>query len=129
MDLFAIVPILIGLGFVLVIGGILFQIVRGIGQWSYNNGQPVLSEPARLVSKRQETSGSVSSNTGGTVSTTYYVTFELPSGERREFRMGGRDFGVLAEGDEGNLVYQGTRFKGFDRTAARHSPPNWRAAA
>jgi hypothetical protein len=101
--------------FVLVGSAILFQIVRGIVQWAHNNRQPVLSEPAQVVAKRTDTSGSVGHSTGGSVSTWYYVTFELASGERREMGVRGRDYGSLAEGDEGTLTYQGTRYKGFAR--------------
>jgi len=50
-----------------------------------------------------------------TSSTTYYVTFEEPSGERRELQVSGQDFGQLAEGDRGHLMHQGTRFNGFTR--------------
>jgi hypothetical protein len=115
MDAIGWLPVLFIGFFVLVIGAILFQIVRGIGQWAYNNGQPVLSEPARVVSKRTETRGSVGSNTGGSVNTWYHVTFELESGERRELGVNGREYGKLAEGDEGTLTLQGTRYKGFAR--------------
>ena len=118
MDAVAIIPIFIGLVFVLVIGAILFSIVRGVGQWAWNNGQPVLTEQARVVAKRTETGGHVGGETGGRVYTTYYVTFELESGERREFEVRGRDSGALVEGDEGSLTYQGTRYKGFERARA-----------
>ena len=54
-------------------------------------------------------------NTAGQVWTTYFVTFEMKSGERVEFGLDGRDYGLLAEGDEGTLDYQGTRYLGFQR--------------
>ena len=56
-DAFGTFPLIFGLIFVLVIGGILYAIVRGIGTWAWNNQQPVQSVPARLVSKRTDTSG------------------------------------------------------------------------
>lgn len=115
MDAVNLIPVLFIGMFVLVVGVILFQIVRGIGQWAYNNGQPVLAEPARVVAKRTETRGSVGSNSGGSVGTWYHVTFELASGERREMGVSGREYGSLAEGDEGTLTFQGTRYKGFSR--------------
>ena len=117
MDLFTIVPVFIGVVFVIVIGVIIFQAGKGIAEWSHNNSQPVLSVPARLVSKRTATSGSVSSNSGGQVSTSYFATFELGSGERLEFSMSGKGYGLLAEGDAGTLTYQGTRYHGFQRHA------------
>ena len=115
MDLFIIIPVCIGVVFVIVFGIIIYAFGKGIAQWADNNKKPVLSEPARIVTKRSQTSGSVDSSTGGSVSTWYYATFELPSGERREFCIGGREYGLLAEGDEGMLTYQGTRYRGFER--------------
>jgi hypothetical protein len=49
------------------------------------------------------------------VSTDYYVTFQLDSGERRESRVTGHAYGTLVEGDAGSLSVQGTRYLGFER--------------
>lgn len=106
--------------FVIVIGGILFAVVKGIAQWSYNNGQPLLSSPARVVAKRTDTSGGGSMNgmnSMNRVNTWYYATFDIEGGERREFSVSGREYGMLAEGDQGTLTFQGTRYKGFTRGA------------
>jgi hypothetical protein len=113
--LFVIVPVFIGIVFVIVIGTFIFMAVKGLAEWSHNNSQPVLSVPARVVAKRTATSGSASSNIGGSVSTSYYATFELESGERLEFSLYGKGYGLLVEGDEGTLTYQGTRYHGFQR--------------
>lgn len=48
-------------------------------------------------------------------STTYYVTFEVESGDRIEFRMQGNQYGILVEGDRGKLTFQGTRYLEFRR--------------
>jgi len=117
MDMFTIVPVFIGVVFVIGIGAIIFSAAKGIAEWSHNNSQPVLSVPARVVAKRTATSGHVSSNSGGHVSTTYFATFELESGERLEFSMSGKEYGQLAESDAGILTYQGTRYHGFQRHA------------
>jgi Uncharacterized protein conserved in bacteria (DUF2199)/Protein of unknown function (DUF2500) len=37
------------------------------------------------------------------------------TGDRREFSISGNEYGMLAEGDEGRLTYQGTRYRGFER--------------
>ena len=76
--------------------------------------------PAHVVSKRTDTSGTGSSMDSdlGRVSTLYYVTFEVDGGERKEFGLSGREYGLLAEGDAGTLTFQGTRYKGFARSAA-----------
>jgi hypothetical protein len=48
-------------------------------------------------------------------STTYYATFEVESGDRLEFTVSGKEYGMLVEGDIGKLVFQGTRYHSFDR--------------
>ena len=48
-------------------------------------------------------------------STSYYVTFEVESGDRMEFLMAGHEYGLLMEGDKGKLSFQGTRYLGFER--------------
>ncbi|MDF2557057.1 MAG: hypothetical protein K0R71_885 [Bacillales bacterium] len=99
--------------FFIVIGTILFKIIKGLIQWNQNNFSPLLTEGARVVSKRNQVWGG-----GGHASanTSYYVTFELEDGKRIEFRVAGKHFGMLVEGDYGELTYQGTRFKGFLRS-------------
>jgi hypothetical protein len=111
--LFVIVPVFIGIVFLFV----LFQIGKGVAEWANNNSLPVLSAPARVVAKRTETHGNMSTNTAAQVSTYYYVTFELDDGDRKEYSLYGTDYGMLAEGDEGTLTYQGTRYHGFERGA------------
>ena len=48
-------------------------------------------------------------------STTYYATFQVESGDRMEFSVSGAEYGMLAEGDQGSLTFQGTRYLGFER--------------
>ncbi len=75
---------------------------------------PVLTSQATIVGKRSQTTGS-SGQYGGSTSTEYYATFELPSGERLEFELSGAQFGLVVEGDRGNLTWQGTWLKDFRR--------------
>ncbi len=132
--LFALIPLFVGAMFVFVIGTFIFVAVKGVAQWSYNNSQPVLSEHARVTGKRSETrrtadtttyiptgpnSPPMMSTTPGHNWTTCYATFELPSGERREFPLRGNEYGLLAEGDAGILTFQGTRYCGFERDLGR----------
>ena len=49
-------------------------------------------------------------------STSYYVTFEVKSGDRMELAVTGKEYGQMVEGDVGELSFQGTRFLGFDRS-------------
>ena len=47
--------------------------------------------------------------------TSYYATFQVQSGDRMEFRVKGKEYGLLREGDRGELVFQGTRYHSFTR--------------
>ena len=115
MDLFTIVPLFIAVVFGIMIVMLLIGIISGISTWQYNNRQPVLTSASRVVAKRTEVRGSVSSDHGGSTSTYYYCTFEDDQGERHEFRISGREYGQLVEGDTGYLTYQGTRYLKFQR--------------
>ena len=104
--------------FLLVFGIIIFTFLKGIGEWNYNNKQPVLTVVARVVTKRANTSRHHhhhDNHVHSSTSTSYYVTFEVESGDRMEFRVPGREYGMLAEGDLGKLTFQGTRYHSFER--------------
>ena len=105
--------------FVLVIGTFVVTIVRGISQWNKNNNSPRLTVPATVVAKRTNVSrhhhGGVNDHHHTTTSTSYYVTFQVESGDRMELHMAGREYGLLIEGDKGILSFQGTRYLGFER--------------
>lgn len=106
--------------FVLVFGLILVLfvvvIVRGVAQWNKNNHSPRLTVDATVVAKRANLSGSVHAHDHhATASTSYYVTFEVESGDRMELTMSGSEYGMLVEGDRGKLSFQGTRYLGFER--------------
>ena len=116
----ALFPIFFVVVFVIVIGGFLFAIVSGARQWHKNNQSPRLTVDATVVSKRTNVSHhhhAGNDNMGGhtSTSTSYYVTFQVESGDRMELHLTGREYGMLAEGDRGQLHFQGTRYLGFDR--------------
>lgn len=119
----AIFPIFFGVVFVLVIGMFVLTIYKGVRQWKNNNNSPVVTRAARVVGKRQQVSTSNTPASGGapsssSTSTTYFVTFQLSNtNERHELPVNSRYYGQLVEGDEGQLTFQGTRFKGFDPSA------------
>ena len=48
----------------------------------------------------------------------YYVTFQVESNDRMEFEVSGTEYGMLAEGDSGELTFQGTRYLNFRREGA-----------
>ena len=117
---FGLFQIMFSVVFFLVIGMFIVIAVKGIGQWNKNNHSPKLTVPAKVVAKRTNVSHHRHSNgTGGmhhtTHSTTYYVTFQVESGDRMELHVAGQEFGLLVEGDEGKLTFQGTRYLKFER--------------
>lgn len=118
--MFTIVPIIIGIGFVFVFGTIIIRAIQGGKQWKSNNESPVLIVDATVVSKRADVRH-YNHNSGennmhhSRSSTTYYVTFQVESGDRMEFTVHDTEYGMLVEGDVGKLTFQGTRYKGFER--------------
>lgn len=119
---FTVFGIMFTVVFVLVLGIIIFAIFKGISEWNKNNHSPRLTVPATIVAKRTNVSHHHHHNHGGTGmhhtthSTTYYVTFQVDSGDRMELHVAGHEFGMLVEGDRGTLTFQGTRYLGFDRS-------------
>lgn len=103
--------------FVMVAGLIVVTVVRGISQWNRNNNSPRLTVPAAVVAKRTNVSHhhNGGANEHHHTSTSYYVTFQVESGDRMELHMAGHEYGMLAEGDRGALTFQGTRYLGFER--------------
>lgn len=124
--MFAIAPIFIIVIFVAVVGVFVVTAVRGAAAWSRNNASPRLTVPAQVVAKRTDVTyhrhqahGSHHGGMGAghmTASTRCYATFQVESGDRMELQVSGPEFGMLAEGDEGMLSFQGTRYLGFERT-------------
>lgn len=106
-----------GIMFVLVIGVFVVTIVRGIGEWNKNNHSPRITVPVTIVSKRTHVSRRhhAGEHHHSHTSTSYYVTFQLSSGDRMEFHVPGTEYGLLVEGDHGDLSFQGTRYLGFER--------------
>lgn len=117
--MFTLMPIIVSLGFVVVFGLIFVNIIRGIRTWKYNNAQPVLTVPSRIVAKRDRVTTHHHNHGNGMhqnhSSTSYYITFEVESGDRMEFLVRSQEYGMLAEGDLGRLTFQGTRYLGFER--------------
>ena len=72
-----------------------------------------LSSQATVVAKREHHYSH--HNGGGGI--TYYATFEFESGDRMELAMSGSEYGLLVEGDRGQLTFQGSRYLSFDRMA------------
>lgn len=118
--LFGGMPPLFALMFFLVFGIIIFNIIRGLITTVQNASSPIITVEASVLTKRTKVTTHHHNNgvNGGahhSRSTYYYVTFETEHGERMELRVSGRMYGLLVEGDEGRLTYQGTWFKDFQR--------------
>lgn len=111
-NMFSMFSILFPIIFLTIFGIIIYTIIKGIGQWSSNNKQPVISVVARVVAKRNHTWGGSNNSSS---STSYYITFEVESGDRMELHVSAKEFGMIAEGDIGKLTFQGTRYHSFER--------------
>jgi hypothetical protein len=74
-----------------------------------NDAAPRLTTEAAVVAKRTQVQGDHAR-------TTYFATFQFPSGDRLELQIPQDRFGYLVEGDKGRLTFQGTRFLEFERT-------------
>lgn len=105
--------------FIVILGIILFAFISGVLQWNKNNHSPKLVVAAKVVSKRIDVSHRHHDSNGDGIedhtssSTWYYVTFEFETRDRMELSVRGEEYGLLAEGDQGKLTFQGTRYLGF----------------
>ena len=109
---FSIMQVIMLLVFVLVLGSIIVTLIRGVGEWNKKNQSPKLTVPATVVAKRSDVHRGI--ETMHTF-TSYYVTFQVESGDRMEFEVSDMEYGMLAEGDWGMLTFQGTRYLNFQR--------------
>lgn len=111
-------PVIFTIAFIVILGSVIVAAFKGIGEWNKNNHSPRLTVPVTVVVKRSHISHSHSHNNNEMhdSSTNYYVTFQFESGDRTEFDVSGQEYGMLTEGDIGNLTFQGTRYLSFTRT-------------
>lgn len=111
--------ILFFMTFFLAFGMVMFSFIKGIGEWNKNNHSPRLTVEATVVAKRSQVSHHHHDHGNGAIHTThtntYYVTFQVESGDRMELHVSGSEYGMLVEGDYGKLTFQGTRYLGFER--------------
>lgn len=118
--IFGIFPIMFMAVFLLIFGTVIFSTIKSAKQWNKNNNSPRLTVDATVVGKRQDVSyhrhnGANNMTTHTTSSTRYYVTFQVESGDRMELEVDGMEYGMLIEGDYGDLMFQGTRYLSFTR--------------
>lgn len=124
IEIFDVFPIFFLAMFVVVFGVIIYTAVKGAQERRANHAAPVLEVAATVTVKRPHVSSVVRQNRveevpaqNITTHTTYYVTFQVKSGDRMEFQVSDQAYGLLAEGDSGTLTFQGTRYLGFVRAS------------
>ncbi|MCR8845117.1 DUF2500 domain-containing protein [Paenibacillus sp. SC116] len=98
--------------FIFIFGSILIAIVTGLSRWLSNNRAPQISEVCKVIGKRDEVSGGSGNSS---IRQQHYVAFELRDGSRVELQVKPEEYGLIAEGDQGTVSYQGTRFLAFNR--------------
>ena len=102
--------------FFAVFGLVISTFILAIIRWNKNNNSPRITVSAKVVTKRQRAHTHHNTETH-IMNTTYthLATFEFESGDRLELIVPSIEYGLLAEGDEGKLTFQGTRFLSFER--------------
>jgi len=113
-------PIFIAIIFIIIVISIIGSLFSGLKQWKKNENSPRLTVPAIVKVKRSNVTRRThhhhdNNHHSHSTSTTYFVTFEFESGDRSEFHVSGKEYGMLAEGDIGKLTFQGTRYLDFSR--------------
>ena len=113
---FSFVMIMFQMVFVCVCAVILFLIVKNISTWNKNNHSPKLTVPATVVAKRTQVTQQQHANAGDptgahgfstTTSTSYYVTFQVESGDRMELRVSRSEIWTAGREKPGKLKFSG----------------------
>lgn len=121
---FSIMERIFPLVFLLMLGFVLYTLISSIAARAQekrkNDASPRLTVPASVVTKRAQVGTThhhnAAANTGGTYyNTKYFATFQFESGDRLELSVSPGEYGMLVEGDRGQLSFQGTRYLGFVR--------------
>lgn len=119
MEMFEILPIVIFIFMLGITGFLVIQVLKSWRGYLYNSTQPEQTASGRVMDKRTAFRASTTVHphgTGGTrVRTYYFVTFEFPNGDRKEFSVNANGYGLLAVGDSGELAYQGNWLLRFTR--------------
>lgn len=118
---FGIFGVIFILLFILVFATFIVVFSRIIRQKRKDDRSPRLTVSVTVVSRRADVRVHHHNNTNmhHTTSTTYYATFEVESGDRMELHVPATEYGLLIEGDQGDLTFQGSRFLSFERKWSR----------
>ncbi|WP_010273668.1 DUF2500 domain-containing protein [Paenibacillus senegalensis] len=114
--MFTLVPIIIVIGFALVI----FGLVKNGARYLRNSTSPVESHYATVIAKRMDVRHyshhhGETSHPHSSSRTFYYITLEFSNGERREYLDKKQLYGLLIEGDRGYAEVQGDWIVSFTR--------------
>ena len=93
----------------------LFTLFAFIFVFLKDQSTPEVAVLATLVDKRMTSSTNIAANGFTNQSITYYLLFEIASGERLEFKVGYGKYKLYVIGDTGVLRYQRKRFNSLDR--------------
>ena len=106
--------------FGLILCTVIVTLIKGLKEWNNNNHSPRLTVPVTVVANRADVTHhrhrGANDHHHYHTSTTYFVTFEVESGDRMELQLEGSEYGLMVVGDKGKLSFQGTRYLGFERT-------------
>lgn len=111
LRLVQLLPFLFLLIFIAAIGAFFYTLFRATSKQNKNRAAPELVTAAAVVAKREQHRDSPSRR----ISSRYYATFQVPSGDQMELEVPGEEYGLLAEGDVGRLTFRGTLFLHFER--------------
>lgn len=128
-SMFSLVQGFIWLFFAVVIGVMIYTIVKNTVPKVKNAQAPEVSAAAEISDKRIELSGGGSSMIGtgpdtftsssSPVHQRHFVTFEQPDGTRFELEIPASEYGLLSVGDRGTVSMRGTQYLGFSREILR----------
>ena len=114
--MFELFGVLFFIAFFCVFGIIIASFVREGKVWHKNNNSPRLTVEATVVAKRTNyTRHSGGQHHTSHTTSTYFATFQVASGDRMELQLPWQEYGLIIEGDFGDLTFQGTRFLSFER--------------
>ncbi|WP_202976939.1 DUF2500 domain-containing protein [Ornithinimicrobium flavum] len=122
--LFSAVPVLMGIFFIIFVIVVVVKLVQAGQTYANNSALPERTVAARVVGKRTHTEGGAGDSA---VQTAYFATFEVTGGDRIEVKIPQREYGQLAEGDQGQLTHQGTWYRGFERRRVIPTDGSWEA--
>jgi hypothetical protein len=97
--------------FIAIFAGIFIYIIfKGATQYIDNENSPLVTEPAHVVRKINDTH----MDANNVMHTTVLIVFALESGEQIRCVVGHRVYRAIPDGASGMLTHQGTRFYRFE---------------